>query len=132
MRRVDSVKHYPEHVDLEPHDDGEIWSGAMYDFYMQSGMSAGDMTKLLLEMQHLLSNTATFAETARALITAEQTLTGGTHAALLRRVMTWHGLLGDIEPRASVGGRERSVTVNLVSGTVPDLADEIIDPTAPA
>ena len=30
LRRLDGTKHYPESIDGDPHDDGEIWSATLW------------------------------------------------------------------------------------------------------
>lgn len=41
-RRVDGTKHYPENIVHECHDDGEIWSAALWDIFNRLGNKLGD------------------------------------------------------------------------------------------
>lgn len=90
LRRVDGAKHYPEAATDEVHDDGEIWSAALWDL---RGRLGGDvMDRLVIESQFLLGTSSTFATAAQALISTDGTLHGGANAALLRRRLVHFGL----------------------------------------
>jgi Zn-dependent metalloprotease len=68
LRRLDTTKHYPESVDGEVHDDGEIWSGALWQIRTSIGATKAD--KLILQHHFLISVSASFNEAANALVTA--------------------------------------------------------------
>lgn len=90
LRRVDGAKHYPEAATDEVHDDGEIWSAALWDL---RGRLGGDlMDKLVVESQFLLGTSSTFATAAQALISTDATLNGGANATALRRRLVHFGL----------------------------------------
>jgi Zn-dependent metalloprotease len=66
LRRLDSTKHYPEDVANEVHDDGEIWSAALWQ--IRTAIGASDADRLIIESHFLLGPTATFNEGANALV----------------------------------------------------------------
>ena len=68
LRRLDSPKHYPEDVAGEVHDDGEMWSAALWQIRGSIGASKAD--KVILQAHFLLSPSASFNQGANALVTA--------------------------------------------------------------
>jgi hypothetical protein len=84
LRRVDGTKVYPGSWDGEVHDDGEIWSAALWNIYRTVGgdsmnpadkLAARDaVLKSVILSHHLLVPTATMPSGAEAVMT--------THAAL--------------------------------------------------
>jgi Zn-dependent metalloprotease len=72
LRRLDGTKHYPEDVDGEVHDDGEIWSAALWQ--IRGALGATDSDRVILSAHFLLSPTASFNEGANAIVTAGKSL----------------------------------------------------------
>lgn len=68
LRRLDGTKHYPEDLDGEVHDDGEIWSAALWQVRAAIGATRAD--KAILQAHFLLTPTASFNQGANALVTA--------------------------------------------------------------
>jgi Zn-dependent metalloprotease len=68
LRRLDGTKHYPEDVDGEVHDDGEIWSAALWQIHGAIGATKADT--VILQAHFLLTPTASFNQGANALVTA--------------------------------------------------------------
>ena len=68
LRRLDSTKHYPESVAGEVHDDGEIWSAALWQIRGAIGAQRADT--VILQAHFLLTPTASFNQGANALVTA--------------------------------------------------------------
>jgi hypothetical protein len=95
MRRVDGSKHYPEHLQLrrEEHDDGEILSGALYHAFQDAGLEPVEGYRLAVESLFDYSTTTSFGAAAEAVLEADRQLTGGRHAAALRRSLIWSGLI---------------------------------------
>ncbi len=90
LRRVDGTKHYPEAEVNQVHDDGEMWSAALWDLRTRLG---GDvMDRLVVESHLLLGTTTTFATASQALISTDATLNGGANATVLRRRLVHSGL----------------------------------------
>jgi Zn-dependent metalloprotease len=77
LRRLDGTKHYPQDLDGEVHDDGEIWSAALWQIRAAVGAARAD--KVILQAHFLLSPTATFNQGANAIVTAAKNL-GFTNA----------------------------------------------------
>jgi hypothetical protein len=72
LRRLDSTKHYPQNVVGEVHDDGEIWSAALWQIRNALGPARAD--KVILQHHFLLSRSASFNNAANALVVAAQSL----------------------------------------------------------
>jgi Zn-dependent metalloprotease len=69
VRAVVSTKHYPEDVDGEVHDDGEIWSATLWQIRGDLGVTRTD--RLVLESNFFVfSPNATFTDGAHAVLTA--------------------------------------------------------------
>jgi hypothetical protein len=72
LRRLDSTKHYPESVAGDVHDDGEMWSAALWQ--IRGAIGAAKADKVILQAHFLLSATATFSDGSHALVTAATNL----------------------------------------------------------
>jgi Zn-dependent metalloprotease len=68
MRRIDGSKHYPESLAGEVHDDGEIWSAALWQIRGALGATTSD--RVILQHHFLLPANATFNQAANALVTS--------------------------------------------------------------
>ncbi len=68
LRRLDGTKHYPESLAGEVHDDGEIWSAALWQIRGALGAAAAD--RVILQHHFLLAAAATFNQAANALVTS--------------------------------------------------------------
>jgi Zn-dependent metalloprotease len=68
LRRLDGTKHYPEDLDGEVHDDGEIWSAALWE--IRDSIGATNADKAILASHFLLPPTASFNQGANAIVTA--------------------------------------------------------------
>lgn len=68
LRRLDGTKHYPEAIVGEVHDDGEIWSAALWQIRTAIGATKAD--RMILQHHFLLTSDTTFNQAANALVTA--------------------------------------------------------------
>jgi Zn-dependent metalloprotease len=68
LRRLDSTKHYPESIVGEVHDDGEIWSAALWQ--IRGAISAAKADTVILQYHFLLTADTSFNQAANALVTA--------------------------------------------------------------
>lgn len=103
LRRVDGTKHYPEHLHVprEPHHDGEIWSGMLYQLFIDTGLGPSDGYRLVLESAFLYPAQVTFADASAALLAADEALYGGVHVAAIERLLVWRGLRATLAPPAA-------------------------------
>jgi Zn-dependent metalloprotease len=92
LRRMDSTKHYPEDLAGEVHDDGEIWSAALWQIHTAMG-SGEDAVRLVLAHHFLLPSSATMPEAAEALLQADQQLYSGKYSSIIKGVMAARGIL---------------------------------------
>jgi hypothetical protein len=72
LRRLDSTKHYPEDVADEVHDDGEMWSAALWQIRGSIGAAKAD--KAILSAHFLIGPAASFSDGANAIVTAAKNL----------------------------------------------------------
>jgi hypothetical protein len=78
LRRVDGNKHYPDDMDFEVHDDGEIWSRALFDINKALGRDRAN--RVILEGQSNWSPDEQFFDGANEIKNAAQALYGTTAA----------------------------------------------------
>jgi hypothetical protein len=90
-RRLDSTKHYPEDLDGEPHDDGEMWSASLWKLFQALGRE--DSLKLVLQSNFYLKTDASFDDAARAVLRADHQLFQGVHETLLQDTFSQRGFL---------------------------------------
>ncbi|HRH03904.1 MAG TPA: M36 family metallopeptidase [Bacteroidia bacterium] len=91
LRRLDSTKKYPKDMKHEEHHDGEIWSSCLWKIRQKLG---GELTdKLVIAHHYLLNPKATFADAAKALITADNNLNKGANEKEIRNVFVERGIL---------------------------------------
>ncbi len=100
LRRVDGQKHYPEHLLGWSHDDGELWSGAIWDMYARTGLGPSAGLQLVAESIFSLAANASFRDSADAILMADEDLNGGANATAIERAFIWHGLFDTITPEA--------------------------------
>lgn len=72
LRRLDGTKHYPEAIVGEVHDDGEIWSSALWQIRGEIGAAKADT--VILQHHFLLTADTSFNQAANALVTAAKNL----------------------------------------------------------
>ena len=72
LRRLDGTKHYPEAIVGEVHDDGEIWSAALWQIRSEIGAAKADT--VILQHHFLLTADTSFNQAANALVTAASNL----------------------------------------------------------
>lgn len=101
LRRVDVRKHYPESEAGEVHDDGEMWSAALWD--LRGRLGADAMDRLVFEHHFLLAGNGTFFNASQALVIADQNLNGGANGQLIRRRMIHYGLSRTLSMPAPMG-----------------------------
>lgn len=77
LRRLDSTKHYPTDVVGEVHDDGEIWSAALWQIRGALGAPAAD--RVIIAAHFLLAPTASFNQGANALVMSARSLGLNNH-----------------------------------------------------
>jgi len=72
LRRLDGTEHYPEDVHGEVHDDGEIWSAALWQ--IRGAIGATNADRAIIASHFLLSPTASFNQGANAIVMSAITL----------------------------------------------------------
>jgi Fungalysin metallopeptidase (M36). len=82
LRRVDTDAHYPEDLGAEVHENGLIWSRALWDIRQALGHFRADT--LILEAQFSFAPDTTMPAAARATVAAAQTLYGAANAKIVQ------------------------------------------------
>ncbi|HVG68404.1 MAG TPA: hypothetical protein VM785_09415 [Gaiellales bacterium] len=91
LRRLDSAKHFPEDMDGEVHDDGEMWSASLWLIRSAVGRTVANTD--ILESYFLLTPVSKFRAGTKAIIAADTSLYGGTHVAKITRIFERRGIL---------------------------------------
>lgn len=91
LRRVDGTKVYPTNVDGEVHDDGEIWSRALYDIHNALGRTTANT--IVLEAQFSFAPNTTFTAAAQKIVAAAQALYGASAAAACTTALHARGFI---------------------------------------
>jgi hypothetical protein len=136
VSRVDSKKHYPEDfLGLDSCDrDGEIWSAALWDIYLQIGgasrlkakrLAARDNAiRLIIESNFNLNINSRFEDAADAIIIADKNIYDGAYQHLIREVLVKRGILfqlvkvemqAEAEPYAGRVGSNLTFSINLIN-----------------
>jgi hypothetical protein len=90
LRRLDGNKHYPEDLDGEVHDDGEIWSRALWDIRGALGHVKADT--IILNAQFDFPGT-TMTALAERTVAAAQQLYGKNAAKAVTEAFAARGIL---------------------------------------
>jgi Zn-dependent metalloprotease len=91
LRRTDGPKVYPGDLDGEVHDDGEIWSHALWDINRSLGRTAAN--RVILESQFFFTPDVTMPAAARLTVTTARALYGARAAAVARTAFQHRGIL---------------------------------------
>lgn len=91
VRRVDSNKVYPTDMTGESHDDGEIWSSALW--HMREAVGATIADTLLAESIHYLDGSSLFTDGLEALLQADDALYAAAHADDINSSFAARGIL---------------------------------------
>jgi hypothetical protein len=91
LRRVDGTKVYPTNADGEVHDDGEIWSRALFDIHAALGRT--NANTVILEAQFGFAPNTTFAAAANQTVATAQALLGTAAADSVRAAFHARGFI---------------------------------------
>jgi Zn-dependent metalloprotease len=91
LRRTDGPKVYPGDLDGEVHDDGEIWSHALWDVNRALGRTAAN--RVILEAQFYFAPDVTMPTAAQLTVTTARALYGARAAAKTRTAFQQRGIL---------------------------------------
>ncbi len=95
-RRLDEDKHYPEDLVGQVHDDGEIWSAALWDIHNVLGRAVTD--KLVVQSHYYLNGSANMIEGSNAIIQADWDIPeyNGVHVDQLEQIFCDRGFVVEI------------------------------------
>ncbi|HNV70690.1 MAG TPA: M36 family metallopeptidase, partial [Candidatus Ozemobacteraceae bacterium] len=82
LRILEHALHYPEDLQHEPHDDGRIWAGTLWDIRKQLGADVTD--RLILRSFFLLKEEPGYLDAILALLEADRQLNAGEHLTVIR------------------------------------------------
>jgi Zn-dependent metalloprotease len=91
LRRTDGPKVYPGDLDGEVHDDGEIWSHALWDINRSLGRTAAN--RVILESQFFFTPTVDMPAAARTTVVTARALYGKVAAARVQAAFVARGIL---------------------------------------
>ncbi len=118
-RRVDGNKHYPADMDGEVHDDGEIWSRALWDIMNDIGYDTS--LQVVLESHFSLTPTATFRLAANAIVQADMDLYNGRHLMDIGQAFLDRGIFTELPVHLEIHHAALTTTENQ-AGPYPILA----------
>ncbi len=90
LRRTDGLKQYPADFVWEVHDDGEMWSAALWSLRTQLGGPTLDT--LVIQSHTYLTASAGFIDAADGLLSADVALYAGAHAGAIHDAMRARGI----------------------------------------
>jgi hypothetical protein len=91
LRRVDGTKVYPGGLDGEVHDDGEIWSRALFDIFNALGRTRADTT--ILEAQFSFAPGTSMPAAAQKIVGTARALYGNQAANACTAAFKARGIL---------------------------------------
>lgn len=91
LRRVDGTKMFPDDLDGEVHDDGEIWSRALWDINQAVGRRQA--TTLIIEAQFAFTPGISFRVAAQTTVDTARALYGDTVAGQVQTAFVDRGIL---------------------------------------
>ena len=98
--RVDGLKQYPDDLTGDPHEDGEIWSAALWD--LREIFGPRDIETVILESHFGLPANATMPDGALQILLADVNLNGGANQLAIRQVFEDRGILEPIPTSGKV------------------------------
>lgn len=107
VRRCDGVKHFPGDWAGEVHEDGEIWSAALWELSLMVG--ADTAVTLVIEGMGMQTQATGFRDAAAFIQLADQQLYGGAHAPYLRGAFARSGLVVPAAGDATLYATARSL-----------------------
>jgi Zn-dependent metalloprotease len=90
LRRTDTSKTTAD-IDGEPHDDGEIWSRALWD--INKALGRNKATSVILEAQFSYRPNTTFAQAATVTVNTANTLYGAAASATVKKAFVARKIL---------------------------------------
>lgn len=90
IRTMENTAHYPEDFTNQPHKDGMIFGGALWDLRKVLGRETTDRT--VFESWYLIGSRPSFRRGLWATLAADQALTGGAHAAAITKAFGDRGI----------------------------------------
>ncbi len=91
LRRLDGNKLYPKDLVGEVHDDGEIWSRALWDIRTTLGAMAAD--RIVINSQFGFAANTSFARAAQQTVLTASQMYGASAAASVRAAFVARGIL---------------------------------------
>lgn len=137
IRRLDGTKHYPEHWETgffaSPHNNGEIWSAALWNAREVVG---GDvMDTIVLEHHFALTTNPSVADAAAAVLNTADALYGAAVRDDVRRALVWQGVSDELSAPSNLSVVQNSVVGNIthprVGGQYINNADYTVVITEP-
>ena len=123
LRRVDGFKTYPGSLNGRVHDDGEIWSRALWDINQAIGASAAD--QIILESHFMLPANSSMVTGAQMILLADKNINGGSNEAAIRTAFEDRGILqappeiGKVTVNASVYSVGDVILITVRDGNAP-------------
>ncbi|HHO50094.1 MAG TPA: hypothetical protein ENK18_04290 [Deltaproteobacteria bacterium] len=137
IRRLDSTNHYPEQWGTgffaSPHNNGEIWSAALWSAREVVG---GDvMDTIVLEHHFALTTNPSVADAAAAVLNTADALYGPAVRDDVRRALVWQGISQELSAPSGLSVVQNSIVGNIthprIGGAYINNADHTVVITEP-
>ncbi len=105
LRTLENNLIYPEDMNGKVHNDGQIWSGALWD--LRKALGAGITDKLVYRSHHFLaSRKPSFMDALNALLLADEDLYSGNHHQQIVSIMSQRGISPENYNGSVITGKE--------------------------
>lgn len=118
LRRTDTGKVYPNDMAGQIHTDGEIWSCALVNLFLQLGKNVTD--SIVLQSHYLMPYGPTFYGGAQAMIEADTQLFGGEHKWAVYDEFVRRGIFmtGDLNVSRKADAQDLVIFARYVAGDI--------------
>jgi hypothetical protein len=125
LRRVDGNKVYPDDLDFEVHNDGEIWSSVLWDIHQALGRAVAN--PVLFNANFLFPHDVGFEDGAAAILQSDQMLNGGANAVAITAALAAHGLAPAQQPTPVISTVQYKKTKLVVDGQSFGASDSVVE-----
>ena len=127
LRRVDTLKIYPDDIVGEPHDDGEIYSSALWHIRASVGQTVAD--QLVIESMFYMSTDVTFLEGRGAMIQADELLFDGAYADVIAAAFDARGIIAPEPVEGDLFTRDESPNLSIPDNNDLAISSSVFVPT---
>jgi hypothetical protein len=125
LRRVDGNKVYPDDLNFEVHDDGEIWAAILWGIHQSVGRAVAD--PIIFNANFLFPQDVGFEDGAAALLQSDQMLNAGANSAAITAVLAAHGLAAGQPQTPTISTVQYKKVKLVVDGQLFGASDSVVE-----